>query len=87
MTNDNRNNYFLYSDSERKEVKPFESALSKPYDREDDVEFFSVGTWQFDLREDADLVLAREAALAWIAWVEFLEERNATVPQTTPEEG
>jgi hypothetical protein len=67
MTNDNRNlnNYFLYSDEERQEVKPY---------TQEDTEFFAVGNWQFDLIEDDDITLAREAALAWIAWVEYLEK-------------
>lgn len=72
----NLNNYFLYSDAERKAVVPFTP---------DDAEFFAVGTWQFDLAEDADIELAREAALSWIAWVEFLEARNETLSTTTQE--
>ena len=49
------------------------------------VTYFNVGDWNMSNLEDedAELTRAREAALAWIAWYNFLEANPDKIAKTT----
>lgn len=70
---------FEYSEDELPEV-----TVGSTYDAEnphfvgDTVTYYNVGNWSMSSLpdEDANIEYARNAALAWIAWYEFLKNND-----------
>lgn len=78
---------FDYDDSELPEItedRSYELGAASHYSGLT-VTYFNVGNWNMSSLddEDADVEHAREAALAWIAWYNFLKENPDKITQTS----